>query len=62
MDFSQLISSLRYREKKVKEYELPKYSSLIPLFLLIFLSLLTTDVLEQLLSFTFCTLAWKYRH
>ena len=46
MDFSQLISSLRYIEKKVKEHKLPKYSSKILLFLLIFLNLLTADEVD----------------
>ena len=46
MDFSQLTSSLRYIEKKVKEHKLPKYSSKILLFLLIFLNLLTADEVD----------------
>lgn len=46
MDFSQLISSLRYIEKKVKEHKLPKYTSKILLFLLIFLNLLTADEVD----------------
>ena len=47
MEFSQLISSLRYIEKKVKEHKLPKYTSKILLFLLIFLNLLTADEVDQ---------------